>query len=136
METFKGSCLCGGVNYQVKFSPKQFYFCHCEQCRKVTGSAFAPNIVGEKSEITWTKGADLVKRYDDPERSFTKVFCSRCGSSLPFTNKSDTHTIVPAGSLDHEPKILPGHNIFAAEQPKWSANGASAKCCDEYPPSS
>ena len=39
-----GSCLCKRVKYSVAAELQQFYFCHCEQCRKVTGSAFASNI--------------------------------------------------------------------------------------------
>ena len=72
-----GSCLCKRVKYSVAAELQQFYFCHCEQCRKVTGSAFASNIQAAPAEVKWLTGAEYVKRFDYPgDRLFTKVFCS------------------------------------------------------------
>ena len=48
-----------------------------------------------------------MKRFDYPgDRLFTKVFCSECGSGLPFLNKTGKKLFIPAGSLDSEPGIL------------------------------
>ena len=78
-----GSCLCKRVKYSVAAELQQFYFCHCEQCRKVTGSAFASNIQAAPAEVKWLSGAEYVKRFDYPgDRLFTKVFCSECGSPI------------------------------------------------------
>jgi hypothetical protein len=108
-------------------SVSEFYFCHCEQCRKVTGSAFASNIQAKPTEIEWLFGADYVKRFDYPgDRLFTKVFCSECGSGLPFLNKSGKKLFIPAGSLDSEAGILPGHNIFWGDRSSWYEAGISA----------
>jgi hypothetical protein len=35
-----GGCLCGAVRYRVKAAPRVHY-CHCDMCRRATGSAFA-----------------------------------------------------------------------------------------------
>jgi hypothetical protein len=95
-----GSCLCKRVKYSVAAELQQFYFCHCEQCRKVTGSAFASNILAAPAEVKWLSGAEYVKRFDYPgDRLFTKVFCSECGSGLPFLNKGGKKLFIPAGSL-------------------------------------
>jgi hypothetical protein len=62
------------------------------------------------AEVKWLSGAEYVKRFDYPgDRLFTKVFCSECGSGLPFLNKSGKKLFIPAGSLDSAPGILPGH---------------------------
>ena len=37
----RGSCLCGGVKFEVRGSKGPFELCHCNRCRKATGSAFA-----------------------------------------------------------------------------------------------
>src|SRR5262245_15819166 len=75
-----GSCLCKRVKYSVAAELQQFFLCHCEQCRKVTGSAFASNIQAAPAEVKWLAGAEYVKRFDYPgDRLFTKVFCSDCG---------------------------------------------------------
>jgi len=122
-----GSCLCKRVKYSVAAELQQFYFCHCEQCRKVTGSAFASNIQAAPAEVTWLSGAEYVKRFDYPgDRLFTKVFCSECGSGLPFLNKSGNKLFIPAGSLDSKPGINPGHNIFWGDRSSRYEAGLSA----------
>ena len=39
----RGSCLCGAVTYEVSGDFGDGYFCHCQRCRKATGSAYASN---------------------------------------------------------------------------------------------
>ncbi len=36
-----GSCLCGGVKYEVSGGIQTVTNCHCSLCRKMSGSAFA-----------------------------------------------------------------------------------------------
>jgi hypothetical protein len=128
-----GSCLCERVKYSIATELQQFYFCHCKQCRKVTGSAFASNIQAKPAEIAWLSGAEYVKYFDYPgDRLFTKVFCSECGSGLPFLNKSGKKLFIPAGSLDSEPCIRPGHNIFWGDRSSWYEAGLSAPRSDGF----
>ena len=37
----EGSCLCGGVRYRYDGEIGEISLCHCSQCRKAHGSAFA-----------------------------------------------------------------------------------------------
>ena len=36
----KGSCLCGGIRYEIDAELKAVSNCHCGQCRKASGAAF------------------------------------------------------------------------------------------------
>ncbi len=134
---FKGTCLCGSISYFVRSRPRQFYFCHCRQCRKLTGSAFAANVLLDPAEIQWVKGKDKVKRFDYPgERMFSRVFCADCGSGLPFLNESGEALIIPAGSLDQGAVSAPDFNIFWADRAEWYEAGVSAPKCAAFPPTS
>lgn len=128
-----GACLCGEVSYSVATDFDAFYFCHCEQCQKVTGSAFAANIITSIDNIEWHTGQSQVINYDHPNRAFSKAFCSKCGSGLPHTNKSRTSLVIPAGSLDQQPAISPTANLFDPESPAWLAAGLSAQKFKRYP---
>ena len=131
---FAGSCLCKRVVYELESRPKKFYFCHCEQCRKLTGSAHAANILTDPASVNWLRGAHLVKRYDAPVgREFTHVFCGSCGSGLPFMNVSGTTLFIPAGSLDSEFNLRVTRNIFWGEVPVWYESGLVAKRCTGFP---
>jgi len=126
-QTLTGGCLCNKVRYSVKAELIQFYFCHCEQCRKITGSAFAANIRANPAKIKWLSGSEFVKRFDYPGvRYFTKVFCTECGSGLPFINEKGDNLYIPAGSLDPETHIKPGCNIFWGDRSAWIEEGLSA----------
>ena len=129
----RGSCLCGKVSYSVSVEPKKFYFCHCQQCRKRTGSAFASNILAKPTDIEWISGQENVKRFDYPgDRSFTNAFCIECGSRLPFLSKSGSLNI-PAGSLDCDPQVRPDNNIFWEDRSPWYEEGSEAPRTNGYP---
>ena len=122
-----GSCLCGAIEYSIDQQPSEFYFCHCEQCQKVTGSSFAANIIAEPKSISWRTGEALLTHFVHPSRDFSKTFCSLCGSGLPHISKSKTSLLIPAGSLDEQPEAKPNANLFIDESPSWLAKGLSAK---------
>jgi hypothetical protein len=61
------------------------------------------------------------------------VFCTECGSGLPFVTKSGKALIVPAGSLDAEPNIQPNDNIFWVERAGWYDDGIHANKCEAFP---
>ncbi|WPC73025.1 GFA family protein [Vibrio porteresiae] len=122
-----GSCYCQKIMFIVKDEFSRFYFCHCDQCRKMMGTAHAANLFTEVDNLTWLKGAELVKRYDDPHRAFTKAFCPECGSPLPYLSKASNNMVVPAGCLDEEPSKQVDAQLFCVEQPHWYQVGLSAE---------
>jgi hypothetical protein len=75
----------------------------------------------------------FVVTFEDPHREFSKAFCSKCGSGLPYVNKSKTSLVIPAGSLSQPPAMSPTANLFDAESPLWLAAGLSAKKFKGYP---
>ena len=43
--TIEGGCLCGAVRYRCSTEPDRVYFCHCSNCRKVSGTAFHTGVM-------------------------------------------------------------------------------------------
>ncbi|MCE0492931.1 GFA family protein [Vibrio salinus] len=121
-----GGCMCGAVKFELEDDFSQFFLCYCEQCRKMTGSANASNLFTRTDNITWLQGKEFTKRYEHPDRRFSKVFCTECGSGLPYESKSGKALIVPAGSLDCEPEKKPDAQIFCKEQAEWHKEGIHA----------
>lgn len=128
-----GNCLCGTVKFSLKEDFKAFYQCHCRQCQQLTGSAFASNLFTAPDNIEWLQGAKSVIAYEHPSREFSKSFCSVCGSALPFVNKSKSSLVVPAGSLNELPEIMPQANIFVSEQACWLEPGMNAVKISGFP---
>ena len=129
-----GSCLCGGVTYQYTGPVKLFQHCFCTRCQKVSGSAHAANIIIDPAHFEWLSGKDLLGRYEVPEaKHFATSFCKNCGSTLPWLTQSSKAMIIPAGSLDHDPKVRPQQNIYFSNKAPWYVDVDSLPKHDELP---
>ncbi|MCI3132528.1 GFA family protein [Phenylobacterium aquaticum] len=56
--TTAGSCLCGGIAFEISGPFEAFFLCHCSRCRKDTGSAHAANLFSSTAKLTWLSGQD------------------------------------------------------------------------------
>lgn len=112
-----GSCLCGAVTFEVEGVFEAFYLCHCEYCRKDTGSAHAANLFSANATLRWSTGADKVSTFDLPSTRHSKCFCSICGSALP--KQGNGLLAVPAGALNTDVPIRPTAHIFCASRAIW-----------------
>ncbi|WP_419912880.1 GFA family protein [Hoeflea sp.] len=112
-KSYKGSCLCGAVEYTVVGQIKNVTACHCTQCRKQTGHHYATTSVDDEQltvtglqHITWYHASDDAKR----------GFCKICGSALFWKCHSDPYTAVLAGSLDGETGLKLEKHIYCADK--------------------
>ncbi len=130
-----GSCLCGTVKYTVSGSTKRFYHCHCQRCRKATGTGHASNLlITPVSAISWLQGEKALSRYKVPQAErFYNCFCQHCGSPMPRAVAELNAVLIPAGSLDTEPPITPQGHIFWDSRAKWSCED-DLPVFAEYPP--
>ena len=94
------------MQYEISGEPAKFYHCHCQRCRKATGTGHASNLFLQPGSINWLKGEELIRLYKVPEaKRFSNCFCTNCGSRVPRYAKEVDAVIIPAGSLDSEPTI-------------------------------
>ncbi len=114
-----GSCLCGAVRFEVSGEFEHFYLCHCEYCRKDTGSAHAANLFSSTAALKWISGQDQVRQFDLPATRHSKCFCSTCGSALPMSQMNGQLLVVPAGSLNSEVSVRPDAHIFVSSKAGW-----------------
>ena len=114
-----GSCLCGAVRYTVDGEFERFYLCHCEYCRKDTGSAHGANLFSSSARLHWQSGGDQVRTYNLPSTRHTRSFCPRCGSALPTQLGEGRMLVVPAGSLDSALNLRPDAHLFVASKAAW-----------------
>ena len=116
---YSGSCLCGEVQFEIDGEFERFYLCHCDYCRKDTGSAHAANLFSSRATLTWVSGEDQIKHFNLPSTRHNRSFCSTCGSALPMVQTGGKLVVVPAGSLDSAVIIEPDAHIFVASRASW-----------------
>jgi hypothetical protein len=131
----RGSCLCGGVAFELTEPATFARFCHCSRCRKARAAAFAANLFVPESGIRFTRGAELLASYKIPEAlRFTQTFCRRCGGKLPRVDPARKLAVVPMGALDDDPGVRPREHIFVGSKAAWDEIADALPQHDEMPP--
>lgn len=116
---YTGGCLCGSVRFEIKGPIRNIVYCHCSQCRKAQGSAFATNGIVKAGDFDILTGADLLTGYESSPGQ-TKYFCKICGS--PILSKSEARpgqVRVRLGTIDSEIAERPIAHIFSTSKASW-----------------
>jgi len=115
----RGSCLCGGVRYEISGPLSYPLNCHCSMCRKAHGAAFRSRARVKADDFRWTQGAELVTYYESSPGNH-RGFCRVCGSPLLSRFDHDPKFYgLPLGALDDDPGIKPGFHVFVAYKAPW-----------------
>ena len=113
-----GGCLCGGIRYEVSGPFVKPAYCHCTQCRKATGSAFAANASLAADGFRIVSGEALLARYESSPGQL-RCFCSRCGSPLVKLYTDRPEARIRLGSLDDDPHLEMAGHVFTREKAPW-----------------
>ncbi len=129
----RGSCLCGGIRFEINGKVSGVGQCHCSLCRKVTGTGSNAVLLTAARSFRWRAGEDLAHRY---ERSsgWSTTFCRVCGSPLPQLHPSGKVFWIPAGSLDDDPGTRIEQHIFVGSKAAWDEIAGSAPRYEEGAP--
>jgi hypothetical protein len=117
--TLKGSCLCGGIRYEIDGPLGAVVNCHCSMCRKATGAAFRTRASVPALSFRWTHGAELLARYESSPGNI-RTFCRVCGSTLASIFPSAPAEIgLPLGTLDDDPGVTPEAHVYVGSKAPW-----------------
>ena len=114
-----GSCLCGGVRFEITAPFRRANVCHCSRCRKHSGGAGLAQGRIPREGFRLLSGAELIEIYR-PDEGMAKAFCRRCGSSLFGGRWPDGPEIsVRLGALDADAGITPQYHSFVGSKASW-----------------
>jgi hypothetical protein len=115
----RGSCLCGGVTFEVTLPFRRANHCHCSRCRKHSGTFGLTQGRVPRAQFRLLSGEELIRVFS-PEGGKVKAFCGECGSSLFGGDWPDGEEIsVRLGSLDADPQIRPQYHSFVGSRAPW-----------------
>jgi ADP-ribosyl-[dinitrogen reductase] hydrolase len=113
----KGSCLCGGIAYEVdRLGP--IGHCHCKTCRKAHAAAFASTARVNREDFRWLKGEELLGAFESTPGKVRR-FCTRCGSHLMAEWLDKPQVIVRVATLDDNPGVVPVAHIWTSHDVEW-----------------
>ena len=99
----EGGCLCGAVRYRVTGDPTWSGACHCKQCQRGSGTAFATFASFLDSQVEITKGRGKEYQYisDESGRWLRIQFCDTCGTPLISTAEyAPGRQVITSGTFD------------------------------------
>jgi len=131
---YKGGCYCGAVKFEISSAISNIIYCHCSECRKLQGSAFATNGVVEAANFNITSGEnELTAHKLTPTQ--TRFFCKHCGSPIKSENTSIPGKVrVRLGTIESNVNEKPQAHIFVSSKANWDSICDSIPQYDEYEP--
>ena len=117
-DVIRGSCLCGGVRFEVEPPFRRASYCHCSRCRKHSGAGALAMGRVPRERFRLLRGEELIRVYR-PDGGAVKAFCSVCGSSLFGGTWPVGEVSIRLGSLDDDPLIRPQYRSFVGSKAPW-----------------
>lgn len=115
----QGECLCGRVKFQVTQKITDIVMCHCSECRRVQGTAFATNGNVENKNFIFLKGEDNLTEFKEDENK-SRFFCKSCGSPIMAKLKQKPkHTRIRLGTIITEVNEPIEKHIFVKSKANW-----------------
>jgi hypothetical protein len=131
-----GGCACGAIRYCCTAAPLLALKCHCRDCQRASGTAFAAILRVPAAAFTVTQGApQFYTVRGDSGHSVSRGFCPECGSPL-FSRLSGFSDVigVRVGSLDDPSQYHPALDIFVASAQPWDCPDPALPQFPSYPP--
>ena len=134
MSIFTGSCLCGSVNYKSNSDPLVIQNCHCDQCRKATGSVYLTNLFIKEENFQITGEVNNYTHLSDAGNNMTKYFCPNCGSQVFGKNSGRPGIItIRAGTVNEKDIIKPIRNLFLKSKVPSTPINSNLEACEGMP---
>lgn len=132
-----GSCLCGSVKYECSGDVAMAGNCHCINCKKATGSAYAAVLFVPENSVEITGEVKYYESTGSGGNTGRRGFCPNCGSQLFGKPAAFPGMLgIRAGTLDELSQYKPQVDIFTSRAPAWDCMDPSLPKFAEMPPRS
>ena len=135
MGKLEGRCLCGAVTYASPAEPLFTAVCHCRDCQRQQGTAFAV-VVGAPADGLDVEGelATYVTTGEEHGRPVHRRFCPTCGS--PILSESEALpgvVVLKAGTLDDTSWLDPQLEVWGRSAQPWVGEAGARPRLDTGP---
>jgi hypothetical protein len=120
MANIQGGCLCGKVRYSADTDPVFVGVCHCHDCQRFTGSAFATVIGVPRAALRLTGALNTFTKAGSTGKPIHRRFCPECGSGI--VDEADALpgvAMLNVGTLDDRSWVKPQSEIYCDSAQPW-----------------
>lgn len=121
MSMLEGGCACGEVRYRLTSGPMIVHCCHCRDCQRQTGGAFAINALIETDRIEILSGeAVAISMPTDSGRPHDIYRCPTCATAIwSDYGRRGVVRFLRATTLDDPQAMPPDVHIFTRSKLPW-----------------
>ena len=123
--TRTASCRCGQLTATVSGEPARVSVCHCLNCQKRSGSAFAAQARWPRDRIRIAGESKTFVKVADSGNKATFHFCPDCGSDVyyeidgKFDDKFNDLIAIPIGTFDDSFFLTPEYSVWESRKHPW-----------------
>ena len=125
MTSHAASCRCGQLRATVTGEPFRVSVCHCLNCKKRSGSAFAVQARWPRDQVTIEGQSKIFVKVADSGNRGTFHFCPDCGSDVyydidgKFDDKFNGLIAIPLGAFDDPFVMQPRFSVWEKRKHDW-----------------
>jgi hypothetical protein len=114
------SCICGQLSARVDGEPVRVSVCHCLNCKRRSGSAFAVQARFPADRVQMSGEARTFDLTGDSGGVATFTFCPTCSGTVAFVNAGMEDLIaIPVGAFAEVDFPAPGVEVYAERKCGW-----------------
>ena len=132
---FSGGCLCGAVRYESAAEPLATAHCHCEDCRRSSGTGHCSHLAVPKPAVSVTGKVTMYESAADSGNIVGRGFCPTCGAAVYSVNSGMTDLLfLRASSLDDPQVFQPQIVVYARNASSWDPVDPDLTAFEAMPP--
>ena len=113
-------CSCGRLRATCAGEPRLVSICHCDSCRRRTGSAFGIAAFYSREAVAVSGESRAFTRDSDAGHPVTFHFCPHCGASVWWEPSRKPDTIaIGAGAFADPALPMPAQSVADARRYPW-----------------
>ncbi|GAA0530885.1 hypothetical protein FHS83_002609 [Rhizomicrobium palustre] len=130
----QGGCFCGAVRYEITTPPMFVNCCHCSDCQKQVGSAFAINAIIEADRVNLLSGAlECIEMKTDSGSPHDIYRCPACKSALwSDYGRRRVALFLRVATLDTPSALPPDVHIYTRSKLDWVVLPEGVRAFAEY----
>ena len=125
MTSRTASCRCGQLTATVTGEPVRVSVCHCRNCQKRSGSAFAAQARWPRDRTGIAGESKTFVKVADSGNKASFHFCPECGSDVyyeidgKFDDKFNGLIAIPIGTFDDSFFLTPEYSVWESRKHPW-----------------
>ena len=117
------SCICGQLTATVTGDPVRGSVCHCLNCKRRSGSAFAVQARFAADQVEMAGEARTFQLTGDSGGTATFSFCPACGVTVAYVNGGHPEieglVAIPVGTFAEVDFPAPGVEVYRERKCPW-----------------